>query len=122
MLLQCSKLGTRCDVPIWGVAVLRLILKILKKPSLLLLCHALIYDPDTLELMHSHIDAQACLQVYKPGCGLAFHFDKDETLFKEKQYMTHPTWSSIVYLTGSEDEKPLGELQHKDPYDRPRHH
>jgi hypothetical protein len=42
-----------------------------------------------------------CVQVYEPGKGLPFHFDKDEQLFKERQHMAHPTLSSVLYLTGA---------------------
>jgi hypothetical protein len=40
-------------------------------------------------------------QVYEPGRGLAFHFDKDEHLLVEAGVMSHPAWSSVLYLTGA---------------------
>ena len=40
-------------------------------------------------------------QVYEQGKGLPFHFDKDESLFKEQQAMVHPMLSSVLYLTGA---------------------
>ena len=41
-------------------------------------------------------------QIYEPGRGLAFHFDKDEHLLIEEGRMAHPAWSSVLYLTGSD--------------------
>jgi len=58
--------------------------------------------PDTIA------GAEYWVQVYKPGKGLAFHFDKDETLFKERQEMKHPVLSSVLYLSGSRHEQRLG--------------
>eukprot|EP00884_Botryococcus_braunii_P016471 jgi/Botrbrau1/3507/Bobra.341_2s0036.1 len=48
------------------------------------------------------------VQVYQPGRGLAFHFDKDEKLFKNEGRMVHPIFSSILYLYGEETAPPLG--------------
>lgn len=48
------------------------------------------------------------LQVYKPGKGLAFHFDKDEHAMKEKQQMIQPVLSSVLYLTGDSTQERLG--------------
>ena len=48
------------------------------------------------------------MQVYEPGKGLDFHFDKDETLMKERGKMRHPHVSSILYLTGSLHSPRLG--------------
>ncbi len=50
-------------------------------------------------------------QVYEQGKGLAFHFDKDEYLFKQEQQMHHPLLSSILYLTGPTFPKRLGRRQ-----------
>ena len=44
----------------------------------------------------------ACLQVYQPGVGLNFHFDKDEHCMKDRHEMVHPELSSVLYLTGSQ--------------------
>lgn len=44
----------------------------------------------------------AMLQVYRPGIGLGFHFDKDEHLLKSTGQMLQPIKSSILYLTGSD--------------------
>jgi hypothetical protein len=48
------------------------------------------------------------LQVYKPGVGLGFHFDKDEHLLKATGEMQHPIWSSILYLTGGSSSSSSG--------------
>ena len=40
------------------------------------------------------------MQVYEPGAGLDFHFDKDEARFRETTTMQHPTLSMILYLYG----------------------
>jgi len=40
-------------------------------------------------------------KVYEPGKGLDFHFDKDEHLLVEEGVMSNPTWSSVLYLSGS---------------------
>ena len=48
------------------------------------------------------------LQVYEPGKGLAFHFDKDEHAMKEKQQMVQPVLSSVLYLTGDSTQGRLG--------------
>ena len=48
------------------------------------------------------------VQVYKPGKGLAFHFDKDEHAMKEKQQMIQPVLSSVLYLTGDSTQERLG--------------
>lgn len=45
-------------------------------------------------------------QVYKPGAGLAFHFDKDEAAIVDQGRMINPIFSSIIYLTGSEEQDP----------------
>lgn len=42
-------------------------------------------------------------QAYRPGSGLAFHFDKDEAAFKDTGTMRHPVLSSVLYLTGEAD-------------------
>ncbi|KAK9916860.1 hypothetical protein WJX75_008079 [Coccomyxa subellipsoidea] len=52
--------------------------------------------------------AEWWVQVYEKGKGLAFHFDKDEHLFREEHCMAHPLLSSIVYLTGRTFPKRLG--------------
>ncbi len=49
------------------------------------------------------------LQVYEPGTGLAFHFDKDEHAMKEKHQMIQPVLSSVLYLTGDCATERLGE-------------
>lgn len=60
------------------------------------------------------------VQVYKPGTGLAFHFDKDEHAMKEKQQMIQPFLSSVLYLTGDSTHERLGlyllPLYHTLPY------
>lgn len=48
------------------------------------------------------------VQVYEPGKGLAFHFDKDEHAMKEKQQMIQPVLSSVLYLTGDSTQERLG--------------
>ena len=48
------------------------------------------------------------LQVYKPGAGLAFHFDKDEALFKQQSVMHHPKSSAVLYLYGDAEKQSLG--------------
>ena len=50
------------------------------------------------------------LQVYEPGKGLAFHFDKDELAMKERQQMVQPVLSSVLYLTGDSTTERLGKL------------
>jgi hypothetical protein len=40
-------------------------------------------------------------QVYEPGKGLGFHFDKDEHVMRSQGKMLNPLWSSVLYLTGS---------------------
>jgi hypothetical protein len=40
-------------------------------------------------------------QVYQPGKGLAFHFDKDESLLVTEGRTVNPILSSVLYLTGS---------------------
>lgn len=40
------------------------------------------------------------VQVYEPGKGLKFHFDKDEQLLVAEGRMVHPLLSSVLYLTG----------------------
>ena len=47
-------------------------------------------------------------QVYEPGKGLAFHFDKDEQLFLEQRKMVHPLLSTVVYLAGDTSTARLG--------------
>lgn len=57
------------------------------------------------------MDGLCVQQVYKRGQGLAFHFDKDETLYKKSGDMKHPVHSSILYLTGTATEgRRLGTL------------
>ena len=51
------------------------------------------------------------VQVYKPGKGLAFHFDKDEHVMKEHQQMLQPVLSSVLYLTGDSNTDRLGNSQ-----------
>ena len=41
------------------------------------------------------------LQVYEPGKGLSFHFDKDEAKLVSSGEMHHPILSSVLYLTGT---------------------
>lgn len=48
------------------------------------------------------------VQVYEPGKGLAFHFDKDEHAMKEKNQMLQPVLSSVLYLTGDHTTQRLG--------------
>ena len=48
-------------------------------------------------------------QVYQPGAGLDFHFDKDEELFKQQAVMQQPRHSMIYYLYG-DPESGLGML------------
>lgn len=60
------------------------------------------------------------LQVYEQGKGLPFHFDKDESLFKQQQEMAHPMLSSVLYLTGASAAprrlgEPLGLPARRDP-------
>lgn len=50
------------------------------------------------------------LQVYEPGKGLAFHFDKDEHAMKEKQQMIQPALSSVLYLSGDCTQERLGTI------------
>ena len=55
------------------------------------------------------VQQPACLQIYQPGIGLNFHFDKDEHCMKDRREMVHPELSSVLYLTGSESpEQQLG--------------
>ena len=58
-------------------------------------------------------DALVCFssqhaQVYEPGKGLAFHFDKDEQLFLEQRKVVHPLLSTVVYLAGDTSTARLG--------------
>ena len=53
-------------------------------------------------------DGAARAQVYEPGRGLAFHFDKDEQLFRERREMAHPLLSTILYLVGDTGAARLG--------------
>jgi hypothetical protein len=56
------------------------------------------------------LEAPASLpQVYEPGKGLAFHFDKDESRMAEDSQMVHPITSTILYLTGGPESK-MGEM------------
>lgn len=48
------------------------------------------------------------MQMYDRGKGLAFHFDKDETMMAQQQIMHQPALSSILYLTGSSQSDRLG--------------
>ena len=48
------------------------------------------------------------VQVYEPGKGLAFHFDKDEHAMKERHEMIQPVLSSVLYLTGDAIQGRLG--------------
>jgi hypothetical protein len=41
------------------------------------------------------------MQVYEPGKGLSFHFDKDEAKLVSSGEMHHPILSSVLYLTGT---------------------
>ena len=50
------------------------------------------------------------LQVYEPGKGLAFHFDKDERVMKARHQMLQPVLSSVLYLTGHSMAERLGKL------------
>ena len=43
-------------------------------------------------------------QVYTPGAGLAFHFDKDEELLIQTGRIEHPIFSSVLYLHSSDDD------------------
>lgn len=47
-------------------------------------------------------------KVYRPGAGLAFHFDKDEAAYKDTGTMRHPALSSVLYLTGERGRVPQG--------------
>ena len=47
-------------------------------------------------------------QVYEAGRGLAFHFDKDEHAMATRQQMLQPAASSVLYLSGSVLEPPMG--------------
>lgn len=58
-----------------------------------------------LLVMTRHLDHA---QVYEPGKGLAFHFDKDEHAMKEKHQMIQPVLSSVLYLTGDCTDDRLG--------------
>ena len=49
------------------------------------------------------VGAEWWAQVYKPGKGLSFHFDKDEEVMKTTGAMQHPTWSSVLYLNSAEE-------------------
>jgi hypothetical protein len=44
--------------------------------------------------------AEYWVQLYRPGAGLAFHFDKDEARLVRDGVMRHPLLSSVLYLTG----------------------
>lgn len=50
------------------------------------------------------------MQIYEPGKGLDFHFDKDERLMKEQKQMSHPILSCILYLTGSPEGSCMGKI------------
>lgn len=56
----------------------------------------------------SHGQIYCVMQVYEPGKGLDFHFDKDESLMKKHNVMKHPYLSSVLYLTGNHSDLPLG--------------
>ena len=56
----------------------------------------------------AHHPAPPAHQVYRPGAGLAFHFDKDEAGFKDTGNMRHPALSSVLYLTGAAEGPPQG--------------
>ena len=45
------------------------------------------------------------VQVYEGGKGLAFHFDKDEELYKNDEVMKHPHLSSVLYLPGTDEDR-----------------
>ncbi|KAI3427206.1 hypothetical protein D9Q98_007142 [Chlorella vulgaris] len=45
-------------------------------------------------------------QVYEGGRGLGFHFDKDEQAMAADGRMVNPTLSSVLYLTGSQEDSP----------------
>ncbi len=57
---------------------------------------------------HQNHQSDHPLQVYQPGKGLAFHFDKDEHAMKEKHHMLQPVLSSVLYLTGDATTERLG--------------
>lgn len=58
--------------------------------------------------MHVSLACCTIAQVYRPGAGLAFHFDKDESQYKQTGCMRHPALSSVLYLTGDQQGAPLG--------------
>ena len=45
-------------------------------------------------------------QVYTPGAGLRFHFDKDEAAMAATGLMRNPVWSSVLYLNPESDCNP----------------
>ena len=49
--------------------------------------------------------SQAAFMVCENGTGLEFHFGKEEGSFKSGQDMKHPCLSSILYLTGSDEDR-----------------
>ncbi|KAL3153737.1 hypothetical protein ABBQ32_013330 [Trebouxia sp. C0010 RCD-2024] len=60
------------------------------------------------KLPNAWAGAEWWVQVYEPGKGLAFHFDKDEHAMKEKQQMIQPALSSVLYLSGDCTQERLG--------------
>ncbi|KAK9806368.1 hypothetical protein WJX72_011734 [[Myrmecia] bisecta] len=70
---------------------------------------AQVYD----HVLRSHLPcdwegAEWWVQVYQPGKGLAFHFDKDEHMMAEQHVMVHPITSCILYLAGGSEDTRLG--------------
>lgn len=56
------------------------------------------------------------MQEYQPGCGLEFHFDKDEHALKQSKAWRQPLLSSVLYLCGDQQAAPLGApSQHVSP-------
>eukprot|EP00210_Caulerpa_lentillifera_P001653 g1589.t1 len=58
-----------------------------------------------LEILSFHIYEGARFKVYEGGRGLEFHFDKDEVLYKTEQQTRHPEFSSVLYLTGTDEDR-----------------
>jgi hypothetical protein len=71
-------------------------------------CDPLWFFPTPLLSCTWGVIGVSSLQVYKPGVGLGFHFDKDEHLLKATGEMQHPIWSSILYLTGGSSSSSSG--------------
>ena len=49
--------------------------------------------------------SQAAFMVCENGAGLEFHFGKEEGSLKSGQDMKYPCLSSILYLTGSDEDR-----------------